>query len=118
MEQLQFNLQDVIDNPSTAGRVVAEVQKAFTDLSNASLAAINSAKEAHNNMEEYSKQVDLLTKANIDMVDTLKNIHTVLGSKADLFEGDKEMKFLMDALSTFILSSSTIKLGAITNGTH
>ena len=114
--QLQFNLQEGIDNPEKAPEIVRSVQAAFTELSNSSLAALEAAKQSKNLAEEYSKQVQLLTQSNVDLTSAMKNIHIILNSKSDLFKGDAEMQEVMAGLSMFVVGSGAIKMGVFAKG--
>jgi hypothetical protein len=111
--QLEFNLQDAINNPEKAKVIVQQVQKAFTELANSNLQALNVAKQSQTLLADYEQQMKVLVNGNINLADALKNVHIFLNSKKDLWKADKEVQDFMQHLSTWVVSSGAIKLGVL-----
>lgn len=108
----EIDLTEGLKSPETAKKVVAQVQASIDDL----IIVINRQKqELLSNVEtmgEAEAHIIELGKSIEGLTDTIKNIFTVLGSKKDLWKKDNEMDELMNTISVFIMSSSTIKMGA------
>lgn len=111
--QLEFDLNEAIKDPSKAKEIVKGVQKAFTEMSNASLEAIESAKAMKNVAVEYEKQLKLISNANLDLTTAMKNIHIILSNRTDMFKDDPEMQEVIAGLATFVTGAGAIKLGVI-----
>ena len=111
--QLEFNLNEALQNPSKAKEIVGKVQQAFTDLSNSNLQSLEAAKQAQALVEAYENQVKVLTQGTISLSDSLKNVHLFFNSKKELWQNDKEVVEFMQHLSTWVVSSGAIKLGVL-----
>lgn len=113
---VEIELGKILVDNDEAKEVIKQVQAAFRELSEASLEAIDAAKKANQNANEYHEQLVKVNKANLDLTQAIKNIHIVLGSKRDLWENDKEIEAVMNSLATFVLGSGSMKAGIIAEG--
>jgi len=104
-----------LENKEEAARQVALIQKSIDEL----LEVIETQKnELLNNvkvMKEAEDHIKTLEKSTIDLTQTIKGIHMILGSRKDKFEGDEEMNELMNHLSVFVMGSGSIKIGVMEN---
>ena len=64
-------------------------------------------------MEEAETVIADLQNSAIDLSDTIKAINMTLINKKNLFKGDEIMEDLLTTISKFMLSSSAIKLGVM-----
>lgn len=113
MHQLEFNLQDAIDNPENAKEIVRAINASFNELNESNKIALETAIEAKSVATKYHEQVQVLTRSNIDTVEAIKNIFMTLNDRKELWGNDPQMKKLMDGLATFVLSSGAIKMGVL-----
>jgi len=113
---LEIDLAEGLQNPEKAKEVIKKVQGVIDELTMASTEAIAMAKKANALAEEYESLNDALTQSTLDLSATIKAIHTLLGRKVDLFQGDAELLVLMNELAQFVMSSGAIKAGVISHG--
>lgn len=66
-------------------------------------------------IDSAQNHIKSLEKSTVGLTEAMKSVHSILGSKSDLFKGDEEMKVIMESLGTFIMGSSSIKLGVLNN---
>lgn len=115
--QTEFNfeidLKEGLKNETKAKVVIKKVQDAIDELVIANQGYKKGAEDLLKISAEYEKQVEIISNANLDLMDALKNIHIFLGSKKDLFKGDAEFNDFMNKLSTWTISSSAIKASVI-----
>ncbi len=117
MKNFIIDLTEGLNDPTKAKAVVKRVQNVIDELVEANQEALQVAKDANANADEYEKQCNNLNKSNQGLVEALKNVHIVLGSKIDLFKDDEGMNELMKELGKFIMSSGAIKSGVVKNAT-
>ena len=107
----EFDLTEGLKDPAKARATIASIQKAIDELVLANKEVIKAAEDANKVAKDYEKQLGTLTQTNLDLADTLKSIHIVLGSKKDLWKDDNEMNELTKELAMFVMSSGAIKAG-------
>lgn len=110
-----IDLEEGLRDKQSAKQVVAEVQKVIDDLVKSTAKMQEAAQEAINQSKQFQKDHDQNQELLVGFVKTIQTVHSVLGSKADLFKGDAQMKELMDMLAVFVSSSNVIKVGAMSN---
>jgi len=104
-----------LNNKEQAKEEVKKIQKAIDDLLGVCNDQKTQLQENVKVINEAEEHIKNLTDTSIGLSDSLKAIHQILGRKKDLFEGDEEIKAIMDTLSTFVLGSGAIKLGVLSN---
>lgn len=109
----KIDLSEELRNEARAGIIINKVKASMVEFVSDANKALKAADNANKLAEEYQKQTAILTKSNIDLMQALKNVHSVLGAKSDMFKGDEDFKVLMDSLATFVLGSSAIKAGVL-----
>lgn len=106
-------LLEGLKNPEKAAEIIAHIQNELTTIVN----AFNEMKELSKNnsalCEEYKTQVVIAQKANVDLVQSIKQIHIALSAHIDVLPLD--LQNLTQELAKFVLSSSVIKAGVISN---
>lgn len=102
-----------LDNKEAAMKEVKKIQGAIDEL----LSVCNDQKaqlqENVKTMTDAEKVITDLTSATKSFSEAFLNVQTVLHSKRELFEGDAEMKILLDSIATLTLESGNIKLMAL-----
>lgn len=107
------NKEIKMDN-MTRGQLIEEINllgKVVTE-------SLDTANKAVAQSEEFSAHAASCEQTNLDLVQTIKNIHIVLNSKMDMFKDDIKMQELMSHLAVFIASPATIKAGVMKNATN
>lgn len=102
-------------DPILAAKTVKAVQDAIDELVKSNNQVLLEAEKSNKISKEYQELNATLVQSNIDLVDTIKSIHRVLGRKIDLLQGDAEMTVLMNELAQFVMSSGSIKLGVMSH---
>ena len=100
------------ENPQES---VGKIQEAFDEL----VDVINQQKqqllENVKVIDDASEQIKNLTNSAVDFSDALKGVHMTLQAKKELFKDDEEINELLNTLAKFVVGSSAIKLGVISN---
>ena len=102
-----------IENKEEAKAQLKVIQKSIDELVDVCSEQKKQLQENIKTISEAEDHIKNLTDTSVGLSDSLKAIHTILGKKKDMFEGDEEMKAIMDSLATFVLGSGAIKLGVI-----
>lgn len=92
-----------------------ELQEAINELTSAFESYIAKSADLSTLNEELQENSINLTKANVDLINTIKSIQLVLGSHREKFKKLKSMPELMKTLDNFVLSSSAVQAGAVEN---
>ena len=109
--QVEINLK----NKEQAAQEIKKVQTAIDELLDVCNQQKTQLQENIKTISEAEAHSKTLENSAVDMSDAMKAIHRILQSKKELFEGDQEMKAVLDSLATFVVSSGAIKLGVISN---
>lgn len=104
-----------LSNKEEAKKQLEKIQFAIDELLDVCNKQKAQLKENLEVMTTSEEQIINLTKASVDMADTIKAVHRILQARKEKFEGDDAMKTVMDSLATFVVSSGAIKLGVISN---
>lgn len=112
-EKMQIKID--LDNKEEAARNVKEVQKAINELLEVCNEQKDMLKENADKLQEAHDTLFNVAKARDELTEVLKNVHTLLGSKKDLWKDDVQINELMNVMATFIMSSGTIKHGVTKN---
>jgi hypothetical protein len=110
---MEINLN--IENKEEARKQLKVIQKEINSLVEVCNLQKTQLQENLTTMTDAEEQIKKLTDTAVGLSDSLKAIHQILGKKSDMFEGDVEMKAIIDSLATFVLGSGAIKLGVISN---
>lgn len=115
MQNFELNLSLNLDDKEEMKANLAKVQTQFDAL----LTIMNEQKkeiqEKVEVMGKFEGIINDLETSRDNLVTIVKNIHALLGQKADLFCDDKEMKELVATIGQFVMSPSTIKHGVVQN---
>jgi len=103
------------ENKEEAMMQVKVLKDSYEEMCEVSKKQNEALKVANDQLESAAKTINTLTDAAMGTTEALKAVHTILGSKKDLWNNDKQINELMNSLSTFVLSSGAIKLGVISN---
>jgi len=112
---MKIDLSLAVNDEAKLSKFSKKIQKEIKRLEDERDKSLEIATLANKNCADYKKQIITLNKTSIDLTQALKGIHLTLGAKKDLWKDDMDMDILMTTLSTFVLSSSAIKAGVVSN---
>lgn len=112
---MQFDLNEIVNNTEKALEVKNKIEAGFKELTESAALSLQTAKDTKVLNDQLHEQVQELTKASINLNQAMRDIHTMLNSKRELFREDPEMVAFVESLGKYILSSGSIKLHVMGN---
>lgn len=107
------DLTQMVKDPVAAHAVIKQIQTSMDELVLANEQLIAAADKSNEVATQYQAEIITANKTMLDLTDLVKAVHTVLGTKKDLWKDDAELNEMQAALSTFVVSGGAIRAGIL-----
>lgn len=112
---MELNIEINLDDKEQAAAKLKEIQGSFDELLSVMKMQEKQLKENAAVMEKAGQENKDLLDTAVGLADTIKSIYRLLNTKKEMWASDVQVNELMNQLATYMVSSSAIKLGVISN---